>query len=128
MLLHGRPGVVGGKPRRHTPVRTMFSFKNPCKVSPPSFPVSGAAACGDSRISHQSPVTNHQSPQLCGDFLATRHSPIATSPVTSLQCAVTQIEAVTPLECALTKKVGGPHCCVTRRRSRPASLGLHSVV
>jgi len=40
MLLHGCRGVGGGKPRRHAPVRTMFSFKNPCTVSPPSFPAS----------------------------------------------------------------------------------------
>src|SRR5437763_1660589 len=40
----------GGKSRRHAPVRTRFSFKNPCTVSPPSFPVSGAAAGGDARI------------------------------------------------------------------------------
>src|SRR5205823_13386600 len=59
-------------------------------VSPPLFPASGAAACGDSRISYQSPVTNHQSPQLCGDSLATRHSPLATSPVALLDCALTQ--------------------------------------
>jgi len=65
----------------------MFSFKNPRTVSPPSFPASafpsipilhrdGSAACGrrlrpcrrDSRISHQSPVTNHQSlPWSCAD-------------------------------------------------------------
>ena len=44
MLLHGCRGVVGGKPRRPAPVRTMFSFKNPCTVSPPSFSASGAAA------------------------------------------------------------------------------------
>src|SRR5205807_3160368 len=37
MLLHRCLGVVGAKPRRHAPVRTMFSFKNPCTVSPPSF-------------------------------------------------------------------------------------------
>src|SRR5205823_76743 len=51
-------GVGGGKPRRPAPVRTMFSFKNPRTVSPPSFPASGAAAHGDSHISHQSPVTS----------------------------------------------------------------------
>src|SRR5438067_5544403 len=62
MLLHGCRGVVGGKHRRPAPVRSMFSFKNPCTVSPPSFPASGAAACGDSRISHQSRVT-----AACGD-------------------------------------------------------------
>src|SRR5437660_10973399 len=81
---------------------------------------------------HRSRVTNHQPPQLCRDSLAIRHSPVATSPViplecavtskhrvlpgfgrscptvTPLECAVTQIGAVSPLECALTKKSGGP--------------------
>src|SRR2546430_4019707 len=61
MLLHGCPGVLGGKPTRPAPVRAMFSFKNPCTVSPPSFPVSGTAAHEDSRISHQSRVTSHRS-------------------------------------------------------------------
>src|SRR5213078_1207718 len=80
---------------------------------------------------HRSRVTNHQPPQLCRDSLAIRHSPVATSPViplecavtskhrvlpgfgrscpsvTPLECAVTQIDAVTPLECAVTKKGGG---------------------
>ena len=75
----------GGRGQARKPAPAMFSFKNPCTVSPPSFPASafpsipildrdGAAACGDSRISHQSPVTNHQSPQLCGGF--SRHSPL----------------------------------------------------
>ncbi len=59
MLLHGCPAWQGGKPRRHAPVRTRFSFKNPSRVSPPSFPASafpsipvlhrdGPAACWDS--------------------------------------------------------------------------------
>src|SRR6184192_484454 len=64
---------------------------------------------------HGSQVTNHQPPQLCRDSLATRHSPLATSPLTPLECAVTSkhrvlpgfgrsCPSVTPLECAVTKR------------------------
>src|SRR5207248_7073481 len=116
-------------------------------ASLPSFPASvfpsapilhrdDAAARGDSRISHQSPLTNHQSlPWSRWDSpvrlellavncqLSTRLTPLECAvpskhrvlpgfgrncpSVSPLECAVTQIDAVTPLECAVTKKVGG---------------------
>ena len=98
MLLHGCRGVVGGKHRRPAPVRSMFSFKNPCTVSPPSFPASGAAAHGDSRISHQSPVTNHQAlPWSCWD------SPVRLE-LSAVNCQLST--RLTPVECAVPKKGG----------------------
>ena len=93
------PGVAGGKHRRPAPVRTMFSFKNPRTVSPPSFPASGAAAHGDSRISHQSPVTNHQAlPWSCWD------SPVRLE-LSAVNCQLST--RLTPVECAAPKKGGG---------------------
>src|SRR5213080_1754466 len=92
------PGVAGGKHRRPAPVRTMFSFKNPCTVSPPSFPASGEAACGDSRISHQSPLTNHQTlPWSCAD------SPVRLE-LSAVNCQLST--RLTPVECAVPKKGG----------------------
>ena len=139
------------RPRRRFP-DPRATFASPQRsthatASLPSFPASvfpsapilhrdGAAACGDSRISHQSPLTNHQSlpwsrwdsplrlEQLAVNCqLSTRLTPVECAvpskhrvlpgfgrncpSVSPLECAVTQIEAVTPLECAVPKKGGG---------------------
>src|SRR5207248_3326178 len=90
-------GAGGGKPRRHAPVRTMFSFKNPCTVSPPSFPASAFPNIPNLASGRRSRVRS-ETPTLSAGFSyshshqsrITRHSPLATSPVTPVECAVTK--------------------------------------
>jgi len=58
-------------------VDSLPSFPASAFPSIPTLHRDAAAACGDPRISHQSPLTNHQSlPWSSGDLLATRHSPL----------------------------------------------------
>src|SRR5205823_13716701 len=91
------PLATFASPQRRTPATTS-QLSSPASVFP-SAPIllrDGAAACGDSRISHQSPLTNHQSlPWSRWD-----------SPVRLEQLAVNcQLSTrLTPVECAVPSK------------------------
>src|SRR6184192_4155114 len=75
MLLHRCGGVVGGKPRRHAPVRTMFSFKNPCSLATFVPRIRRSRVRG---FSYFPPVTSHESPVTAVVRGFARHSSLAT--------------------------------------------------
>ena len=131
------PRATFASPQRRAPVRASLSWF-PASVFP-SAPIlhrDDAAARGDSRISHQSPLTNHQSltwPRWDSPVrlellavncqLSTRLTPLECAvpskhrvlpgfgrncpSVSPLECAVAKTPRVTPLECAVPKKGGG---------------------
>ena len=109
------PRATFASPQRRAPVRASLSWF-PASVFPsaPILQRDGAAACGDSSILLELLAVNCRllaglSPLECA--VPSKHRVLPgfdrnCPSVSPLECAVTQIDAVTSLECALTKKGG----------------------